>query len=162
MSPQKLETKLLEEQQNLLTSEDDDREVLHRKRPRRDYRTVLLGALGMVSGIVIGALIGFMFSTGSKEACIRSVISGCKYWSKPHRSSGSCVHSAPLLEDLDISYKMVRFNGSLMKENVFREKAGPEVDAAWASLGVNCKHLPCFDPFRLEVDQCRSQCSCPT
>ena len=26
-----------------------------------------------------------------------------------------------------------------MKENSFRKEAGPEVDAAWASLGVHCK-----------------------
>jgi hypothetical protein len=33
----------------------------------------------------------------------------------------------------------VRFNGSFMKENAFRQDAGPEVDAAWDSIGVNCK-----------------------
>lgn len=26
-----------------------------------------------------------------------------------------------------------------MKENAFRLPAGPEVDAAWETLGVNCK-----------------------
>ena len=46
---------------------------------------------------------------------------------------------APILKDVDISYTVIRFNGSLLKENVFRQGAGPEVDAAWASLGVDCK-----------------------
>ena len=32
------------------------------------------------------------------------------------------------------------FNGSLLKENVFRQEAGPEVDAAWESLGVGCAY----------------------
>lgn len=48
---------------------------------------------------------------------------------------------APILEDVDISYNVIRFNGSLLKENEFRQRAGPEVDAAWASLGVNCRFL---------------------
>lgn len=38
-----------------------------------------------------------------------------------------------------MSYEVVAFNGSLMKENKFRKAAGPEVDAAWASLGVECE-----------------------
>lgn len=44
---------------------------------------------------------------------------------------------SPILQDVDISYDIVNFNGSLLKENVFRQDAGPEVDAAWASLGVD-------------------------
>ncbi|KAI9775597.1 MAG: hypothetical protein M1839_000998 [Geoglossum umbratile] len=43
----------------------------------------------------------------------------------------------PVMRDVDMSYKTVRFNGSLLKENVFRQGAGPEVDAAWTSLGVD-------------------------
>jgi len=45
-----------------------------------------------------------------------------------------------VIKDLDISYGMVTFNGSLLKENVFRQGAGPEVDAAWTFLGVDCKY----------------------
>lgn len=47
---------------------------------------------------------------------------------------------APILNDIDTSYQPVMFNGSFMKENAFRLKAGPEVDAAWGSLGVHCKY----------------------
>ena len=46
---------------------------------------------------------------------------------------------APILKDKDISYTRVRFNGSLMKENVFRQTGSPAVDEAWSSLGVDCK-----------------------
>ena len=48
------------------------------------------------------------------------------------------------MREVGIEYSMQEFNGSLLKENVFRQDAGPEVDAAWESLGVNCmlyKHL---------------------
>jgi hypothetical protein len=44
------------------------------------------------------------------------------------------------LKDVDISYNVIGFNGSLLKANEFRKDAGPEVDAAWESLGVNCRY----------------------
>ena len=28
-----------------------------------------------------------------------------------------------------------------MLENAFRQDAGPEVDAAWKSLGADCEHI---------------------
>lgn len=45
------------------------------------------------------------------------------------------------MQDVGISYKEVQFNGSLLMSNVYRLDAGPEVDAAWKSLGVDCKLL---------------------
>jgi len=42
---------------------------------------------------------------------------------------------------VNIRFDTVIFNGSLLKENVFRQEAGPEVDAAWASLGVDYRAL---------------------
>ena len=47
---------------------------------------------------------------------------------------------APVLKDVEISYNTIRFNGSLFKENVYRQAAGPEVDAAWQSIGVDCEY----------------------
>ncbi|CAG8981594.1 hypothetical protein HYALB_00009473 [Hymenoscyphus albidus] len=44
---------------------------------------------------------------------------------------------SPILKEVDASLHIVLFNGSFMKENEFRKDAGPEVDAAWESLGVN-------------------------
>ena len=46
---------------------------------------------------------------------------------------------SPLLSDLEISWHEVQFNGSLLKENEYRRRAGPEVDAAWEALGINCQ-----------------------
>jgi len=45
---------------------------------------------------------------------------------------------APILQDVDINYKPLKFNGSLLKENIYRENASVQVDAAWEALGVNC------------------------
>jgi hypothetical protein len=46
---------------------------------------------------------------------------------------------APIIEDVAISYQKVWYNGSFLKANIFRQDAGPEVDAAWKSLGADCK-----------------------
>jgi len=50
-------------------------------------------------------------------------------------------HYSPILKEVDTSLQTVIFNGSLLKENVFRQDAGPEVDAAWESLGVGYRSL---------------------
>ncbi|KAF2502890.1 hypothetical protein BU16DRAFT_554922 [Lophium mytilinum] len=44
---------------------------------------------------------------------------------------------SPIVKEVDLYYETVRFNGSLLKANIFRGPASPEVDAAWESLGVN-------------------------
>ncbi|KIM98771.1 hypothetical protein OIDMADRAFT_128513 [Oidiodendron maius Zn] len=46
---------------------------------------------------------------------------------------------SPILNEVDTSMHTVRFNGSFKKENPFRLDAGPEVDAAWKSIGSDYK-----------------------
>lgn len=46
---------------------------------------------------------------------------------------------SPLLQELDIKFHTVSYNGSFMKETVYRGKPSPEVDAAWSALGADCK-----------------------
>jgi hypothetical protein len=46
--------------------------------------------------------------------------------------------ASPVTRDLDITYHTQQFNGSFMVENIYRQSASPEVDAAWDALGVNC------------------------
>ena len=47
--------------------------------------------------------------------------------------------AAPVIQDIDIAFDTVHFNGSLFKKTVFRLDAGREVDEAWESLGVDCE-----------------------
>lgn len=47
--------------------------------------------------------------------------------------------SAPIIKDVGITYGQVQFNGSLLVSNAYRLDAGPEVDAVWKELGVDCK-----------------------
>ncbi|PMD40559.1 hypothetical protein L207DRAFT_544008 [Hyaloscypha variabilis F] len=48
---------------------------------------------------------------------------------------------SPILDDVPLAYTPTQFNGSLLKENIFRQPASPEVDAAWGTLGVNYRPL---------------------
>jgi hypothetical protein len=45
---------------------------------------------------------------------------------------------APIIKDVGVNYSLVRFQGSLLKQNDFKLDPGPEVDAAWKSLGADC------------------------
>ncbi|KAL6231590.1 hypothetical protein BDW75DRAFT_233492 [Aspergillus navahoensis] len=54
---------------------------------------------------------------------------------------------APVIANVDIRYHRQRFNGSLLKENIYRQDAGPEVDAAWEALGAN------YRPIRIAVEE---------
>ncbi|KKY27546.1 putative tat pathway signal sequence [Phaeomoniella chlamydospora] len=49
--------------------------------------------------------------------------------------------NSPITEDVSIKFDFIRFNGTFMDENIYRQDAGPEVDAAWEALGVNYRAL---------------------
>lgn len=48
-------------------------------------------------------------------------------------------YSAPILHDIDFQLSTKTFNGSFFNQTPFRQPAGVIVDAAWESLGVDCK-----------------------
>ncbi|KAJ5630793.1 uncharacterized protein N7484_010893 [Penicillium longicatenatum] len=48
---------------------------------------------------------------------------------------------SPIMMKVGISYDTREFNGSLFKENIFRQDASPDVDAAWEALGVNYRGI---------------------
>ncbi|KAL4813771.1 hypothetical protein BDW67DRAFT_177599 [Aspergillus spinulosporus] len=58
----------------------------------------------------------------------------------------SCM-IAPVIANVPIKYHRQRFNGSFLKENIYRQDAGPEVDAAWEALGAN------YRPIRVPVEE---------
>ena len=51
-------------------------------------------------------------------------------------------HYSPVLKEVDTKMHIEHFNGSFLYLNAFRGDAGPETDAAWESMGVNCEFLP--------------------
>jgi hypothetical protein len=105
-----------------------------------DLFTITAGILVALSLVGLGVGIGYLLYS-SRAASLEQIQKWCK--SSPSREERSETHFliAPILKEVDNSYHTVRFNGSLLKENVFRQEAGPEVDAAWASIGVHCEPL---------------------
>lgn len=80
---------------------------------------------------------------------------GTRPWTVSHAGylnrKTALTAEAPILRDVNIAYDAVRFNGSLLRENIYRKAAGPQVDAAWEALGVDCRHnLDVFYRARLK------------
>ncbi|KAL2826724.1 hypothetical protein BJY01DRAFT_262277 [Aspergillus pseudoustus] len=95
------------------------------KRRRQDGLCWTIGLVLLTS--VISGLAGIFIGYRSRDldaVCSRHV-----------------AHYSPVLGNMPIKYHTQRFNGSLLKENIFRQDAGPEVDAAWESLGANYRAI---------------------
>jgi hypothetical protein len=103
-----------------------------------DLFTITAGILVALSLVSLGIWIGYLLYS-SRAASLEEIQKWCKFAPSTEDHPETHFLIAPILKDVDNSYHTVRFNGSLLKENVFRQEAGPEVDAAWASIGVNCQ-----------------------
>lgn len=65
---------------------------------------------------------------------------------------------SPITPDIPLSYHEQRFNGSLLKETIYRQNASEEVDKAWQALGINCRltEVPLTSRFDTNQDTDRS------
>jgi hypothetical protein len=121
---------------------DGSRSSNGQRRERRpkiclDLFTITAGILVALPLVGLGIWIGYLLYS-SRAASPGQIQKWCM--STPLMEERLETHFliAPILKEVNNSYHAVRFNGSLLKENIFRQEAGPEVDAAWASIGVNC------------------------
>lgn len=55
------------------------------------------------------------------------------------RCSRYTTKHSPLVDHMKIKYSDQTFNGSFMTEDIYRQPGSPEVDAAWAALGVDAR-----------------------
>lgn len=97
----------------------------HDEKPRTRSHGQWLKALLYIATVIVSCLVGLFIGRQVQDldrACARHV-----------------SHYSPVTSDVDITFQPQRFNGSLLKENIYRQDASPEVDAAWEALGVNCK-----------------------
>ncbi|KIW09900.1 hypothetical protein PV08_11676 [Exophiala spinifera] len=62
-------------------------------------------------------------------------------WNRNADCTTQVTQGSPLLEDISLSYKTIRFNGTFLDENIYRQSASPEVDAAWQALGSNYRSV---------------------
>ncbi|KAJ5158906.1 uncharacterized protein N7500_008557 [Penicillium coprophilum] len=88
------------------------------------FAVCLFRASALVLVFLVGALFGFQWRGDLDGLCSR------------HVSQYSTV-----VREVGVQYSLQEFNGSLLKENIFRQDAGPDVDAAWESLGVNYRSV---------------------
>ena len=129
------------EDQKALISESETVEALDlstRTIPSR-LPKALLFALSLPVATLLGAWLGSQWRSDVDSFCINHVSQSCKQTSRGVFAKMLMHDPAPITKDLDIRYNIVAFNGSLLKENLFRQNAGPEVDTAWKSLGVDCE-----------------------
>ncbi|EJT76182.1 hypothetical protein GGTG_06104 [Gaeumannomyces tritici R3-111a-1] len=86
---------------------------------------VSIASLFIVSNIMC-CLLGAYFGRSTSPAV--DLDSECSF----HTSKYS-----PILGEVGIKYTDVSFNGSFMRQNIYRRPASPEVDAAWEALGAD-------------------------
>lgn len=114
------------------------------RRSRYNLRYSFLVGLSVATLIAISILLGATIGVNARqgdldEVCLRHTSWECRSSSPGVLLRMTDCSSAPLTPDVHISWKSIQFNGSLLKETPFRQSAGPEVDTAWESLGVNCE-----------------------
>ncbi|KAJ5243162.1 uncharacterized protein N7469_001489 [Penicillium citrinum] len=108
---------LAEEEGHLWTGDDDDDFCI-------TTATVFLQFIALAMVFLVGTLFGFFWRGDLDGLC------------GPHVSRYS-----PLVDEISVKYHPKSFNGAFLKENIFRQDASPDVDAAWDSLGVNFRDV---------------------
>ncbi|TQB68536.1 hypothetical protein MPDQ_003259 [Monascus purpureus] len=89
--------------------------------------TVFLYITALSVAFIVGSTVGYQWR-GDRE-------------NPDHSCAKHTSQYSPVLKSVAITYDVQRFNGTFLKENIFRQDASPEVDAAWESLGVNYRSL---------------------
>ncbi|KAK5058732.1 hypothetical protein LTR84_010996 [Exophiala bonariae] len=117
---------------------DSDKEIEQNPTTISRWPIVVSFALNVCFALVAVVLIGQHFFLDKNFECTARVSQNSRFSPLRHRTLLTYM-IAPLLEQIDLSYNVVRFNGSFLKENEYRKQGSPEVDAAWEALGVNCK-----------------------
>lgn len=121
---------------------DEERHVRQPERRPTFWRRVLRllpYILGTLLACFFAGLVGFFMRHDVDGVCASHTSQHCEL-SLPAHLRYQLTKLAPMLDM--ITYHEQPFNGSFLKENVFRKDPGPEVDAAWASLGTECSFFP--------------------
>lgn len=120
---------------------EEGQQTLHQKKPSRRRKTgiILLQIIVLAFAFITGSTAGYKWRGDLDHLCTGHVSQYCVCnLPRIQTLSKILIPPAPVIKDVDITYTVQRFNGSLLKENIFRQDASPEVDAAWESLGINC------------------------
>jgi hypothetical protein len=77
-------------------------------------------------------------------SCLTSSLCGLVVGRRYPSDNGAIRHVSkysPILDDVNMNFHTENFNGTFVHENIYRQDASPEVDAAWDALGVRCEYL---------------------
>jgi hypothetical protein len=112
-----------EDSESLLSSSTEQVYVPTQSRRAWSWCSIFLLVLSHVLVLCGGAILGRNWRTGLNEVC------------------GLYTNRySPVVKNVDIKYNPVLYNGSFFRETEYRKDAGPEVDAAWAGLGIDCEY----------------------
>jgi len=108
------------------------------QRLRRLAYTVIVVSTNLMS-LFLGLMAG-RWSMDLDRTCAAYTTQYCKYRVQYNNALGSANRTAaPVLKKVDVRYTDHAFNGSFIKEEIYRLQGSPEVDAAWEALGVDCE-----------------------
>ncbi|KAL4868448.1 hypothetical protein BDV12DRAFT_185958 [Aspergillus spectabilis] len=126
--------KPIDDERLLDDTESSDTWSYEERKPRRrcsSWWTVTFLIFTGTLSLLVGGFLGYHYQDEDlDEVCSRHI-----------------SHYSPVLSHVPIKYHRQQFSGSLLKENVFRQDAGPKVDAAWESLGAN------YRPIRVPAEE---------
>ncbi|GLB11104.1 hypothetical protein AtubIFM57258_007523 [Aspergillus tubingensis] len=74
-------------------------------------------------------------------SCLVGIFVGHNQGDSDKACTRRITQHSPVISNVGLNYHKQQFNGSLLKENIFRQDASPEVDAAWESLGANYRSI---------------------
>ena len=109
---------------------------------------IIVVVILLISTSIIFSFIGYRASWGSffevklsDNICTEQTSKFCKISAPKQtpskRDKANSKSKAPVLEDVQLNYKEVEFDGRFVKENVYRHKApSPETDKAWEALSI--------------------------
>lgn len=106
---------------------------------------VLVFFIFFISICLIGFWVGGRWGRSTERLCAGYISQYCKfavlYDCLPKVAIANGAITAPVLEDLSLTYTTMSFNGSLPQSNEYRQDAGQEVDAVWNDLGINYRDI---------------------
>lgn len=105
---------------------DEEARWRQERKPQSNWErwgTILLVIATALVSLGIGALVGHQQQDSDKACTLR------------------VAQYSPVISNVGISYHQEQFNGSFLNENIYRKDAGPEVDAAWKSLGADYRSI---------------------
>ncbi|KPI35209.1 uncharacterized protein AB675_10170 [Cyphellophora attinorum] len=87
-------------------------------------------------------------------SCVISSLCGLIVGRRYPSDSGAIHHVSkwsPVVDGVPMSFHIEQFNGTFVHENIYRQDASPEVDAAWDGLGVRFRNIivPAKDAHRV-------------